>query len=91
MTYFADVAVLTRKDLRIELRAGDTLPAIERIYQAAGFELDAAARKAMRDWEAANPPGKHGQHKYTLDHFGITDAEIRAAFGDYLQRFGRFI
>ena len=28
MTYFADVAVLTRKDLRIELRAGDTLPAM---------------------------------------------------------------
>ena len=28
MTYFADVAALTRKDLRIELRAGDTLPAM---------------------------------------------------------------
>ncbi|MGH3065432.1 MAG: heme exporter protein CcmB [Gaiellaceae bacterium] len=28
MTYFADVAALTRKDLRVELRARDTLPAI---------------------------------------------------------------
>ena len=28
MTYFADVVALTRKDLRIELRAGDTLPAM---------------------------------------------------------------
>ena len=28
MTYLADVAALTRKDLRIELRAGDTLPAM---------------------------------------------------------------
>jgi heme exporter protein B len=28
LTYFADVAALTRKDLRIELRAGDTLPAM---------------------------------------------------------------
>lgn len=28
MTYLADVAALTRKDLRVELRAGDTLPAM---------------------------------------------------------------
>jgi heme exporter protein B len=28
VTYLADVAALTRKDLRIELRAGDTLPAM---------------------------------------------------------------
>ncbi|HEU0246060.1 MAG TPA: heme exporter protein CcmB [Gaiellaceae bacterium] len=28
MTYFADVAALTRKDLRVELRARDTLPAM---------------------------------------------------------------
>ena len=28
MTYFADVAALTRKDLKVELRAGDTLPAM---------------------------------------------------------------
>src|SRR5580765_2324674 len=28
MTYFADVAALTRKDLRVELRGRDTLPAM---------------------------------------------------------------
>ena len=28
MTYLADVAALTRKDLRVELRARDTLPAM---------------------------------------------------------------
>ena len=28
MTYLADVAALTQKDLRVELRAGDTLPAM---------------------------------------------------------------
>jgi len=28
VTYLADVAALTRKDLRVELRAGDTLPAM---------------------------------------------------------------
>lgn len=70
---------------------GDTMLAIRRIHAAAGFELRPAAEKAMRDWDAANPPGKHGQHKYSLEHFGIEEAEIRAAFGDYLKRFGHLI
>ena len=70
---------------------GDVMPAIRRIYAAAGFPLGADAESAMRKWEVDNPPGKHGQHKYTLEHFGINDAEIRAAFGDYLKRFGSYI
>ena len=64
------------------------MPAIERIHAAAGFELTNEARKAMLDWERANPQGKHGQRSYTIEHFGLTESEVRAAFADYLQRFG---
>ena len=78
-------------DVSYKELTGDTLPAIRRVYAAAGFELSDVALKAMSDWEAANPPGKHGKHQYTLDHFGITDAEISAAFADYLKRFGNLI
>jgi hypothetical protein len=70
---------------------GDTLPAIRKIYAAAGFELSEEALKAMRDWEAANPPGKHGKHNYNLDRFGLTAEQIRAAFSGYLDRFGSYI
>ena len=78
-------------DVSYKELTGDSLPAIRRAYEAAGFELSEVALKAMREWEAANPPGKHGKHQYTLDHFGISDAEIRAAFADYLKRFGNLI
>ncbi|MDD5175960.1 MAG: sulfotransferase [Sterolibacterium sp.] len=70
---------------------GDVTAAIERIHAAAGLELTAEARTAMRAWEANNPPGKHGRHKYTLESVGLRESDIRAAFADYLERFGKLI
>ena len=70
---------------------GNTTAAIERIYEAAGIELSAGARRAMLDWEVANPPGKHGKHSYSLEDFGVHAAQTRAAFADYLARFGDLV
>jgi len=61
---------------------------IERIYFAAGVELSPEARKAMAAWEAGNPIAKHGRHEYSLEKLGLRENEIRAAFADYLERFG---
>ena len=70
---------------------GDAITAIERILQCAGLTVSAPARAAMLQWEADNPPGKHGQHRYDMATHGYTEAEIRAAFSEYRQRFGAFI
>lgn len=67
--------------------AADTMPAIERVYAAADLELTRPARAAMRLWEADNPPGKHGQHLYKLERFGLSDDDVRHAFAPYLKRF----
>ena len=67
---------------------GDVMPAIRRVYAAAGFELSDAAVKAMRDWEANNPQGKHGHRSYDIERFNLTEGEVRAAYADYLKRFG---
>ena len=34
----------------------------------------------MRDWRSANQRGRHGAHSYTPEEFGLSEAEIRAAF-----------
>ena len=66
----------------------DPLAQVERVYAAAGLELDAPTRAEMRDWLLRNhtrsrPP----VHRYTLEQFGLTREEIREAFADYLARF----
>jgi hypothetical protein len=70
---------------------GDTMAAIARVYGAANLTLTPQARAAMQEWEAANPPGKHGQHRYALEGSGLTAADVRAAFAGYLERFGGLI
>jgi hypothetical protein len=67
---------------------GDILSAIERIYAAAGMDLSPAVPAAVRAWERDNPPGKYGKHRYTLESLGLTADQVRAAFAEYLERFG---
>jgi hypothetical protein len=40
----------------------------------------------MKRWLDANPQGKHGAHKYELEQFGLTQADIDRIFGEYWQR-----
>ncbi len=51
--------------------------------------VDAAAQ--MRAWLAKNPQHQHGVHEYSLRQSGLTEAEIRAAFGPYLERFKAYL
>ena len=45
------------------------------------------AQAAMTQRLAANPQGKHGQHLYSLEEFGLTAPEVRRHFRDYCERF----
>ena len=63
----------------------DPLGVVRRIYDHFGFELSASAERRMRDWAAANAETHAGGHDYAR----IADeAPIRAAFADYMNRFG---
>jgi hypothetical protein len=72
-----------------ELNA-DPLGVAERIYDFAGLDLTPDVRAAMAQWSEQNRAGARGEHQYTAEEFGLTDEEIRAAFADYLDRFGSF-
>jgi hypothetical protein len=59
----------------------DPMAEVQRIYERFGFTLSGEADAAMRAWLAANRRGRHGAHDYSPEEFGLTAAEIRAAFG----------
>ena len=69
----------------------DAPAAIQTCYEVAGLPLPAASLAAMRAWESANAQHKHGQHRYDLQGFDLTEAEVVAAFRPYSGRFACFL
>lgn len=61
----------------------DPLGTVRSIYEYFGYTLSAHAEQQMRAWVAASPTTRHGEHHYTIDPYGITQAEICATFADY--------
>jgi hypothetical protein len=66
----------------------DPVSALGTAYQKLGLEFSAEAEQRMSEWRAANPPGAHGAHEFSLDEFGISADRVREQFGFYLDRFG---
>jgi hypothetical protein len=69
----------------------DAPAVIRRSYAAAGIELAEARIQAMRTWAAANQQHKHGQHRYALAEFGLTESQVAEAFRDYTARFASYL
>ncbi len=67
--------------------AADPVATVERAYTRLGLVLDPAGGAAMAKWAAANPRGRHGEHRYQLADFGLDPAAVRARFAFYSKRF----
>lgn len=65
----------------------DPMAVIERIYQFIGFELTEPIIADMAQRIADKPELSHGEHRYDVADYGLTEAEIRQRFGDYVERF----
>lgn len=93
--YLRDRAALEASHRFIDLDyrriLSDAPQVIAECYAAAGIALEPAGVAAMQAWETANEQHKHGRHQYTLDGYGITVADIRAAFDPYCARFARYL
>ncbi len=53
------------------------------LYAHAGLELSAAARERMQTYLDANPQGRHGRHRYSLDAFGLDPEQEAERYGAY--------
>jgi hypothetical protein len=60
---------------------------LERIYDFIGMAMTDTARASMARRIAEKPEMQHGVHRYDVADFGLTEAEIRERFGDYVERF----
>ena len=66
----------------------DEIGTLQRVYDRAGIELTDRARAEIAAYQAAHPRGKQGRVVYDLRaDFSVTPEEVRARFGDYLDRF----
>lgn len=66
----------------------DPIGEMRKLYLHFDVPLSAATEVAMNTYVAANPKGKHGNHEYSLQEYGLTKEEVRGRFSDYCRRFG---
>ncbi len=74
-------------DLQYAAVMRDPIGEIGKIYRHFDEPFTAEAQKAMADYMANNPQGKHGRHTYDLTDYGLTREQIRARYRDYCERF----
>ena len=53
-------------------------------YAKLGLTLTDAARAKVQEWADGHKPGQRGTHIYELADYGLTEGQVREAFGDYL-------
>lgn len=75
-------------DLSYRRFTEEPLKQVERIGEFIGAPLSDEARRSMSRFLQDNPQHKHGHHDYALADFGLDEAAVLAAFGDYRERFG---
>jgi hypothetical protein len=75
-------------DVRYEDLVKRPIETIAGIYAHFGIGFGAEAERRMRDYLAAKPKGKHGDHRYEFEHTGFDLAAERERFRAYRERYG---
>jgi hypothetical protein len=70
-------------DLHFREVLADPVGAVKRVYDYFHVEMTDEAEHGMRKWRADNPPGKHGEHRYRAEEFGLTDEAMAERFAPY--------
>ena len=65
----------------------DSVGTVARSYEQLGLEFTAAARAKVIEWAGEHKPGQRGMHSYELSEYGLTEEQVREAFGDYLSTY----
>jgi hypothetical protein len=60
---------------------------VANIYKAFGVDLPESMPEVIARHLAENPKGKHGQHGYSAEEFGLRNEEIRERFSAYTREY----
>jgi hypothetical protein len=74
-------------DVRYADLLTDPVGVVRRIHDRFGYPLTPGSSERMRRWLAANPQGKHGAHRYTLEQFGLDRTAVERLSAPYRERF----
>jgi hypothetical protein len=75
-------------DVHFHELVADPLAAIAGAYAKLSLPWTAAAERAIAAHAAANPRGRHGEHRYRLADYHLDRAGVHAAFQSYTERCG---
>ncbi|HZQ77916.1 MAG TPA: sulfotransferase [Acidimicrobiia bacterium] len=67
----------------------DAMAVITEVFGRAGIPLDADGRARMEAYAAENPQFRLGRFEYSLERFGLTEADIAERFGAYRAAFAK--
>jgi hypothetical protein len=65
----------------------DAAGAVKRVYDFVGEPFTAETESCVREWERRNPQHVLGRFDYSLEQYGLTDADIDELFGEYIERY----
>ncbi|MEM6724112.1 MAG: sulfotransferase [Bacteroidota bacterium] len=74
-------------DMTLQDLVKDPIAAVERIYDYFDYDLKPEVKNKMSQFMKDNPKGKHGEHKYTPEEFGIDSDKERPRFEAYMKYF----
>lgn len=66
---------------------GDPVSAVQRIYEYFDLGLSEDAESRLRAYREENPPGKFGEHRYSIEQFGLTDRHVLDRYARYIEHF----
>ena len=75
-------------DIQYADLVADPIATVQHIYAHHGYEFTEPFEAAMRQWLAANRQHKHGAHRYTLEEYGLSEAQVHGDFSEYTKEFG---
>lgn len=78
-------------DLRFRDIVADPAMAVRQVYEHAGIDFTPQTEASVRQWWAANPSDKHGQHSYQLADYGLTRQQVETVYADYIAQYREFI
>ena len=72
-------------DVHYKVLMKDPIHVVKNLYDACGLHYSDDFGKKMQGYLDRNPKAKFGVHRYSMEEYGITESQLRSAFGEYVQ------
>lgn len=75
-------------DVRLRDMMASPMTVLEDLYRHFGLEFSPATAALLEERISEKPTSQEGEHEYSIEEFGLTNAEVRETLQTYNERFG---